>query len=108
VALTVRESNCLDRLEAVERPLKRLRSAQSPHQNRDVAKFELAGVHQFPNPRRDQARWNASLNLVRDHARNGTNLMPAILEAVESYATVGEIAAAMREVFGEYQESVVI
>ena len=58
--------------------------------------------------RRDQTRWQSSLNLVRDHARSGVNLMPAILEAVESYATVGEIAAAMRDVFGEYQESVVI
>jgi methylmalonyl-CoA mutase N-terminal domain/subunit len=58
--------------------------------------------------RRDHARRQSSLNLIRDHARSGANLMPAILEAVESYATVGEIAAAMREVFGEYQESVVI
>jgi methylmalonyl-CoA mutase, N-terminal domain len=58
--------------------------------------------------RRDQQRWQASLNLVKDHARSGANLMPAILEAVASYATVGEIAAAMRDVFGEYQESVVI
>ena len=58
--------------------------------------------------RRDQSRWQSSLDRVREHARSGQNLMPAILEAVESYATVGEIAAAMREVFGEYQESVVI
>jgi methylmalonyl-CoA mutase N-terminal domain/subunit len=58
--------------------------------------------------RRDQARWQSSLDRVKDHARSGQNLMPAILDAVESYATVGEIAAAMRQVFGEYQESVVI
>jgi methylmalonyl-CoA mutase, N-terminal domain len=58
--------------------------------------------------RRDNARWQTSLDLVKENARAGQNLMPAILEAVESYATVGEIAAAMREVFGEYQESVVI
>ncbi|HTA86648.1 MAG TPA: methylmalonyl-CoA mutase family protein, partial [Silvibacterium sp.] len=58
--------------------------------------------------RRDAQRWQSSLNLVRDHARSGASLMPAILEAVESYATVGEIAASMRDVFGEYQESVVI
>ncbi|MGC2162089.1 MAG: methylmalonyl-CoA mutase family protein [Silvibacterium sp.] len=58
--------------------------------------------------RRDHARWQASLNLVKQNARSGQNLMPAILEAVESYATVGEIASAMRDVFGEYQESVVI
>jgi len=58
--------------------------------------------------RRDAVRWQASLDRVREHARNGANLMPAILEAVESYATVGEIASAMREVFGEYEESVII
>jgi methylmalonyl-CoA mutase N-terminal domain/subunit len=58
--------------------------------------------------RRDAARWQSSLDRVREHARNGANLMPAILEAVESYATVGEIASAMREVFGEYEESIVI
>jgi len=58
--------------------------------------------------RRDKARWLSTIERVKEHARSGENLMPAILEAVESYATVGEIAAAMREVFGEYQESVVI
>jgi len=34
--------------------------------------------------------------------------MPKILAAVEAYATVGEISDAMRGVFGEYQETVVI
>ncbi len=58
--------------------------------------------------RRDKARWQAGVDRVKEHARSGENLMPAILGAVESYATVGEIAAAMREVFGEYQESVVV
>jgi len=58
--------------------------------------------------RRDAARWQASLRGVEDAARNGGNLMPAILEAVESSATVGEIAGALRGVFGEYREAVVI
>ncbi len=56
--------------------------------------------------RRDTAPWRASLDCVCDHARTGANLVPAILEAVESYATVGEIASTLREVFGEYRESV--
>jgi methylmalonyl-CoA mutase N-terminal domain/subunit len=30
--------------------------------------------------------------------------MPAIIEAVESYVTVGEIAGSLRKVFGEYQQ----
>ena len=36
------------------------------------------------------------------------NLLPAILAAVESYATIGEISDALRRLFGEYQESVII
>lgn len=35
-------------------------------------------------------------------ARDGTNLMPAILDAVRAYATLGEISDALRETFGEY------
>jgi methylmalonyl-CoA mutase N-terminal domain/subunit len=58
--------------------------------------------------RRDPTPWQAALRQVGDHGRSGQNLMPAILNAVESYATVGEIAATLREVFGEYHESVVI
>ncbi len=58
--------------------------------------------------RRDPIRWQSSLERVREHARGGENLMPSILEAVESNATVGEIAGAMREVFGEYREAAAI
>jgi methylmalonyl-CoA mutase N-terminal domain/subunit len=58
--------------------------------------------------RRDPIRWRSALRGVSDAARNGANLMPTILEAVESYATVGEIAGTLRTVFGEYQETVVI
>jgi len=36
-------------------------------------------------------------------AKEGGNLMPFIIEAVEAYATLGEIADAMRGVFGEYK-----
>jgi len=58
--------------------------------------------------RRNKARWQSGVDRVKDCARSGENLMPAILEAVESYCTVGEIAASMREVYGEYRESVVV
>ncbi len=53
--------------------------------------------------RRDPLRWQTALHRVTDHARCSANLMPALLEAVESSATVGEIASSMGEVFGEYQ-----
>jgi len=58
--------------------------------------------------RRDAARVKASLQTVEATARTEANLMPAILDAVRAYATVGEISDALRRVFGEYQESVVI
>ena len=58
--------------------------------------------------RRDAGPWQASLDRIRDGARSGANLMPAILDAVESFATVGEIATTLREVFGEYQETVTV
>ena len=45
---------------------------------------------------------------IERRARTTENLMPAILTAVESLATVGEISDALRRAFGEYQESVVI
>ena len=58
--------------------------------------------------KRDAASWKAALAGVEDAARSGANLMPRILAAVEANATVGEISDAMRRVFGEYREAVVI
>ncbi|MCI0485633.1 MAG: methylmalonyl-CoA mutase family protein [Blastocatellia bacterium] len=58
----------------------------------------LAGVR----ARRDRRRVNEALNLVEQAARTDENLMPHIIEAVEAYATVGEISDRLRVVFGEY------
>jgi methylmalonyl-CoA mutase N-terminal domain/subunit len=58
--------------------------------------------------RRDAARATTALAEVERRARTNENVMPAIQAAVEAYATVGEISDAMRRVFGEYRESVVI
>jgi methylmalonyl-CoA mutase N-terminal domain/subunit len=58
--------------------------------------------------RRDAGPWKAALAGVEEAARSGANVMPRILMAVEASATVGEISDAMRRVFGEYKEAVVI
>jgi methylmalonyl-CoA mutase N-terminal domain/subunit len=58
--------------------------------------------------KRDPAPWQAAIKAVEDTARSGENLMPRILAAVEANATVGEISDAMRKVYGEYREAVVI
>ncbi len=58
--------------------------------------------------KRNAETWQAAIRAVEDTARSGDNLMPRILAAVEANATVGEISDAMRKVYGEYKEAVVI
>lgn len=58
--------------------------------------------------RRDPGKWKSSLEQIEAAAHSGANLMPHILNAVESYATVGEISDTLRRVFGEYKEAVVV
>jgi len=58
--------------------------------------------------RRDREKAERALLELERRARYAENLLPAILNAVESYLTVGEISDALRRVFGEYHESVVL
>jgi methylmalonyl-CoA mutase, N-terminal domain len=52
---------------------------------------------------RNQDAAHKSLAQVELTARDGGNLMPAIIDAVRNWATLGEISDAMRRVFGEYK-----
>ncbi|RQG91634.1 methylmalonyl-CoA mutase [Natrarchaeobius halalkaliphilus] len=52
---------------------------------------------------RDDEAVDATLEALRETARSDENLMPAIVEAVKAYATVGEICNVLRDEFGEYQ-----
>jgi methylmalonyl-CoA mutase N-terminal domain/subunit len=52
---------------------------------------------------RDSAKATKTLGRVEAAAREGSNVMPAIVDAVRSWCTLGEIADAMRKVFGEYK-----
>ena len=54
---------------------------------------------------RSAGTWRAALDGVADAARGASNLVPPIIAAVEAKATVGEIADAMRAVFGEFEET---
>ncbi|KAB0671930.1 methylmalonyl-CoA mutase family protein [Oryzomonas sagensis] len=57
---------------------------------------------------RDAAAVRAALSALETAARGSDNLMPHILKAVKSYATLGEIADVFREVFGKHHETVVL
>ena len=55
---------------------------------------------------RDGAAARTALRRVAEAARGRENLMDPMMEAVKAYATLGEIAQAMRDVFGEHKEAV--
>ncbi len=58
---------------------------------------------------RDAAAHAAALTRLEEEARRGdVNLMPAIIQAVEVYATIGEMCGALRRVYGEYKEPLAV
>jgi methylmalonyl-CoA mutase, N-terminal domain len=73
----------------------------------EIERAQVGRLHAL-RARRDAARTQAALEEIERRAHGSENLMPAILTAVESFATVGEISDVLRHAFGEYHESVVI
>ena len=57
---------------------------------------------------RDNEQVNNTLNTLKAKAATDENLMPYIIDAVKTYATLGEICNVLREVFGEYEQSVIL
>jgi methylmalonyl-CoA mutase N-terminal domain/subunit len=62
--------------------------------SRDVAELKRT---------REQRRVQQALSDVHSDVRRGANVVPSVLEAVRSYATIGEIAEQFRDVLGEWQ-----
>ncbi|NLK43367.1 MAG: methylmalonyl-CoA mutase family protein [Tissierellia bacterium] len=54
----------------------------------------------------EEVEW--ALNILKEKAETDENLMPYILDAVKTYATLGEICNVLREVFGEYEQSIIL
>lgn len=57
---------------------------------------------------RDNSKVSQGLDNLKEAAQSDKNLMPYILEAARNYATLGEICGILREVFGEYEQSIVL
>jgi methylmalonyl-CoA mutase N-terminal domain/subunit len=87
-----------------------------------VNRFQQSDERSIPGFRLDPALERAQVEKLRqvrasrsqsvvDHklaaleraARDGSNLMPVIVDAADAYTTVGEISDRLREVFGEYR-----
>jgi len=73
----------------------------------EIERTQIARLNAL-RAKRDSARAKSALAELQRRAATTENLLPAILGAVESYATIGEISDALRHLFGEYQECVVI
>jgi methylmalonyl-CoA mutase N-terminal domain/subunit len=102
----------VDRQEAVVVGVNRFTMAETrtvaiQRVDEDLERRQVEGLRSL-RARRDPGPWKASLKQVETAARSTDNLMPHILTAVEAYATVGEISDALRNVFGEYKEAVVV
>jgi methylmalonyl-CoA mutase N-terminal domain/subunit len=54
--------------------------------------------------RRDEGAVSNALDKLRRAARGGDNTMPATIDAVRAYSTLGEICSALRDVYGVYEE----
>ncbi len=57
---------------------------------------------------RNNNKVNKALKSLKEAASTNVNLMPYILDAVRTYATLGEICGVLREEFGEYEQSVIL
>ncbi len=72
-----------------------------------VERQQVAAVQRLRETRdHDAAR--TALDALRDTAAGTGNLMPPLLEAVRAYATVGEMCDALRDVWGEWEETPVV
>ena len=58
--------------------------------------------------KRDTQKVEQALASLKNACSTDENLMPYILDAVKAYATLGEICNVMRDVFGEYKQSVIL
>jgi methylmalonyl-CoA mutase N-terminal domain/subunit len=57
---------------------------------------------------RDPVAWEAAMRRLEEAARGETNLMPPLIEAVQAYATVGEIADRLRDAWGVHRELITV
>jgi methylmalonyl-CoA mutase N-terminal domain/subunit len=53
---------------------------------------------------RDDREVRRTLTALEQAARDGRNVMPPLVDCCRAYATVGEMAGVLRQVFGEWEE----
>jgi methylmalonyl-CoA mutase, N-terminal domain len=75
-----------------------------PYKEED-AKVQIDGLNRV-RAERDESQMRAALGRLRADAQAGNNVMPALVQAVKAYASVGEMTNELVAVFGRYREPV--
>lgn len=76
--------------------------------NPELRNIQMRKIEEIKRTRNNRAVEEKLLAIREGAGNDDVNLMPAIIEAVREYATLGEICNVLRGVFGEYQESIVL
>ena len=85
--------------EEIEIPILEIRN--------EVEREQIEGLKSLRDNRDDQIV-GEKLKAITDASRTKDNLMPLIIDAAQSHATLGELVTSMRVVFGEWQETAVV
>jgi methylmalonyl-CoA mutase N-terminal domain/subunit len=75
--------------------------------NPKVEEEQVANLQKLKS-KRDSRKVKAALEKLHYSAQKDENLMPLMIEAVKTYATIGEITEVLKQVYGEYKELIVV
>ncbi|MBN2395511.1 MAG: methylmalonyl-CoA mutase family protein [Candidatus Atribacteria bacterium] len=92
----------VNQFQSEEEPIKDLLKVNPEIEKKQIKKLQEVRQN------RNETEVKEKLSLLKDAAESGKNIMPFILDCVRNYALLGEICNQMREVFGEYKESLKI
>ena len=104
-------------IEAHEREIVGVTKYADPDEELKIPLLEISEVQERRHldrlarvrAERDASAHAAAMTRLEDEARRGdVNLMPAIMEAVGAYATIGEMCGVLRRVYGEYREPLAV
>ena len=70
--------------------------------NPEVEKKQIERLNKAKRER-DNKKVEEALKKVREAAKGNQNIVPVMIEAVKTYASIGEICGVLREVFGKYE-----
>ncbi len=92
----------VNKYEIEEEPPKNLFKVDETVREKQIEKLKMIKA------KRDNKKVEEKLEKIEKTAKEGSNLMFPILEAVEEYATLQEICDRLRKVYGEYQEPIIL